>query len=119
MIRFNAYWRTYSRVLTFTDGPGACRQVEVNLTPIPCCYSSSWENDVAPIRIRAHCTARHEGDLGMKEPPPEVLAEMKAHLGDDLVHRLLTEDFLSQIDWDKYESVRNGGANLQDILKTV
>jgi hypothetical protein len=53
----------------------------------------------------------------MKEPPPAVLAEMKAHLGEELANRLLTEDFLSQIDWDKYKAVDNGGANLADIRK--
>jgi len=108
----------YSRILTFEEGPRGCPQVEVNLTPIPCCPSSTWEADVAPIRIRAHSTMRGEGDLGMKEPPLEILAEMKTHLGEALVHRLLTEDFLSQIDWDKYAAVNNGGANLADILKS-
>ena len=42
---------------------------------------------------------------------------MVAHLGEALAHRLLTEDFLPQIDWGKYAKVRNGGANL-DAIRT-
>ena len=117
VIRYCGYWHNYSRILTHSCVECGGMQVEVNLTPIPCCHSSSWATDVAPIRIRAHCTARGSGDLGMTILPEKIRAEMVKNLGAELVERLLTEDFLSLIDWDKYRAVNNGGANLGDILK--
>jgi hypothetical protein len=44
---------------------------------------------------------------------------MVKHLGEELTHRLLTEDFLSQIDWGRYDRNDNGGCNLEDCKKEV
>lgn len=92
-----AYWGTWSRILSNEKG----NVVEVNLTPINSCYSSSWENDVLPIKFRSHGTSPGDRDRFEKELPAEVLANMKKNLGEELTNRLLSEDFLPQIDVPK------------------
>lgn len=42
---------------------------------------------------------------------------MKDRLDHNLVDRLLHEDLLSCIDWDKYKKLCNGGASFYDIQK--
>jgi hypothetical protein len=103
----------WSRVLNNDEG----ETIEVNLTPIPCCFDSSWEKDVKPIRIRRHRTMLGQNDQMVKELPEKILAIMKENLGEELVNRLLSEDFLTPIDWDKYNQKCNGGANFDDIKK--
>lgn len=110
-----SYWRTWSRVLSTNHPQGP--YVEVNLTPIPNCHESTWQDDVAPVRIRAHGTDRKPGDKDTHTLPPMIKRQMMRALGPDLVDRLLSEDFLSQIDWRKYRKFNNGGANLGDIRK--
>lgn len=115
MYYYSSYWGTWSRVLSNNHPKGPF--VEVNLTPIPCCHSSGWENDVAPIRIRFHGTAREEGDKVTDRLPESIYAQMVEKLGAELVNRLLEEDFLSQIDMGLYNKYNNGGANFEDIRK--
>ncbi|MFH0779358.1 MAG: hypothetical protein V1928_00690 [Parcubacteria group bacterium] len=110
-----SYWGDWSRVLSEKDPHGPF--VEVNLTPIRNCFSSTWQNHVAPIRIRFHGTARSENDRTVAELPAEVRAQMVQNLGEELTNRLLTEDFLSQIDYNLYCKKCNGGANFEDIRK--
>lgn len=107
----SSYWGTWSRIL------GMCEMgiVEVNLTPIPGCYTSSWEKDVLPIRIRAHNT--HEKNQPVKELPPEVMGEMLKHLPLKIINTLLRCDILPLIDWEKWKKFNNGGANFEDIKK--
>jgi hypothetical protein len=102
------YWRRWSRILSTNHQQG--HFVEVNLTPI-----RSWEEDVSHIRIRLHGTARDPSDKLVTELPPEVKSNMINHLGEELTSRLLTEDFLSQIDWERFKVKNNGGAKLEDI----
>lgn len=117
MFVYSGYWKVWSRVLKFEQRG---RFIEVNLTPIP---GNSWENDVAPIRIRAHSTPldiRESGIYGDKvvdKLPEDIMQAMIHHLGTELTLRLLREDFLPQIDWDLYQQKDNGGANLEDIRK--
>ncbi len=113
MFYFCSYWQSWSRVLSSDHPKGPF--IEVNLTPSGS-YSSTWEDRVAPIRIRAHGTARDpERDKVVDQLPEEVVQAMTRELGAELTERLLTEDFLSQIDWDLYRQKCNGGANLENI----
>lgn len=111
MFRYCGYWHSWTRVLSENHPKGPC--IEVNLTPIPNCYSSTWANDVAPIRIRAKGLS--SGDKMADQLPEDVKRAMVRNLGAELTERLLTEDFLPQIDWNIYERKCNGGANLEDI----
>jgi len=121
MFHFSGYWQTWSRVLSENHPQGPF--VEVNLTPIPCSYihAYTWKKEIAPIRIRAHCTPRYYGALGGNKRayvlPENVKLEMIQNLGKEITERLLTEDFLSQIDWDLYRKVCNGGANFENIRR--
>ena len=114
MFVYSKYWGSWSRVLSTRHPKGP--YVEVNLTPIAGWHSSSWETDVVPIRIRFHGTRYEKGEI-CKTLLEEVKEIMIVNLGEDLTNRLLTEDFLSQIDIDLYEKHNNGGANLADISK--
>ena len=117
MFHYSGYWGSWSRVLCEDHPQGPF--IEVNLTPIPNCYDSTWGNHVAPIRIRAHGTARDYrkfgGDKKTDQLPEEVKQAMVLNLGAELTERLLTEDFLPQIDWALYRQKCNGGANMDDI----
>lgn len=112
MFHYSSYWHMWSRVLTSTHKGRGGNFVEVNLTPI-----RNWQEEVAGIRIRVHCTSRGRDDKTVATLPPEVRAKMVKNLGEELTQRLLTEDFLSQIDWERYQKACNGGANLADIKK--
>lgn len=109
MFHYSSYWHTWSRVLSTSHPRGPF--VEVNLTPI----NRDWENHVAPVRIRFHGTPPSDRDIVNDALPPEVRASMVHHLGEELTDRLLTEDFLSQINVELYDQFNNGGANLDDI----
>jgi hypothetical protein len=106
------YWHTWSRILSTRHPQGP--YVEVNLTSVS--GNKSWETDVKPIWIRMHCTSRKD-DLIVSELPSEVRERMVAMLGEELTQRLLTEDFLPQIDPELYKEKTNGGAKLEDIRK--
>ena len=124
---FFGYWRAWSRVLqdgNLRDGHDRFIDfVEVDLTPV-----GGWGSKNCPvlpdrfelvkgINIRRHMTGRSRGDIEVDTLPPEVVAQMIEHLGTNLVVRLLTEDFLPQIDWGKYKKVNNGGASFESIKK--
>jgi hypothetical protein len=113
MFVLSGYWGTWSRVLGENHPEG--RYIEVNLTPINGATEEEWRKDVLPIRIRAHSTTRKRDDKIVDRLPAVVEARLIAHLGKELTARLLTEDFLSQIDWALYRKHCNGGANLDDI----
>jgi len=96
---YSKYWKTWSRVLKF-DGSWS---IEVNLTPINSSWQyADWDEEVKPIIIRRHLPPQHFKVV--EELPTEIKEMMVEKLGEELVQRLLTEDFLSQIDyWDKYD----------------
>ncbi len=110
MFVYSDYWRTWSRLLGWYNGA----YVEVNLTPVNSYHPRSWKIDVEPIRIRIH---RTEGGKLSYTIPEEVIEKMEEHLGHDLTDRLLTEDFLSHVDYKKYLQCNNGGARFEDIKK--
>jgi hypothetical protein len=113
---FSGYWHSWSRVLAV--GHPAGRVVEVTLTPHNH-GQSAWDTEVRPIFVRAHCTplSRDRGDIFLMELPPSVRRLMVASLGEELTNRLLTENFLDQIDWDLYRQKQGSGPGLEDIRR--
>lgn len=108
---YSSYWRTWSRVLECKDG---CF-VEVNLTAINPKDASEWERN-SSIIIRRHRTSQC-GNSFSDIIPMYALAELESHMSEDVVQRLLYEDFLPQIDWDRYNAYNNGGAEFELIRK--
>jgi hypothetical protein len=114
---FSAYWRTWSRVLRFSQH-GECNQtqVEVDLTATNPTTALHWPR-VQAINIREHHTARNARDLYTADLPLQVVELMRTWMPEEVVQRLLHEDFLPQIDWDKYQKHNNGGCRLHMCLK--
>jgi hypothetical protein len=95
--------------------------IELNLTPIPCCYSSTWETDVKPELIRVHFTADTKGDKNVDTLPQDIEMKMLKMLGRPLMYRLLSFDYLG-IGIDKVVEAekkwtRGGGAPYQFIVE--
>lgn len=112
MFVFCSYWRIWDRVIA-NNFPTRGSVAVVNLTPIPAGLSSSWDRDVKPIRFRNYL----RWDPIVEDLPSDVRALMVKNLGEDLTNRLLTEDFFPQIDWARFTSVCNAGANLADCCR--
>ncbi len=112
MFHYSAYWMSWSRQLDrlpgFFEGMDV---VEVNLIDL------QRPAETKDVWIRRHGTAPGRNDLLVKELPAKVVAEMHRLYGVEATHRLLTEDFLPQIDWNKYRKVSNGGASLASCKK--
>lgn len=113
---YSSYWGKWNRVLQWQNFSGAKRvfQIEVDLQPINSWDPSAWEK-TAKINIRKHCTSPARKDIDSKTLPLYVAKQMIKILGRPLVERLLYEDFLSKIDWEKYERSCNGGASFEAI----
>lgn len=112
------YWGSWSRVLSEGVPQGKMSEwfVELDLTPIPSCFSSTWK-DIEKVNIRSHCTMRDKRDIETDELPAEVRQAMVDKLGEQLTELLLTEDYLPQIDWELYNKFNNGGAPFERIKK--
>lgn len=110
---YSAYWGKWSRVLQFMNKD--MWQVEVDLTPV-IGLTSDWLR-VERLNIREHGTARDARDVITADLPDHVVETMRTRLPEELVQRLLHEDFLSNIDWTKYNAKNNGGASFFDICK--
>ncbi len=107
---YSSYWRTWSRVLLNDyDLVGSC--VEIDLTPV---NGTDWAR-VATENIRRHTTDRGVGDKLVWELPKEVEQTCRRHLGDQLFDRMLTYDYLPEIDWKLYSVPSNGGAPFEKI----
>lgn len=114
---YSSYWCSWSRVISTSCPKGP--YVEVDLTPIPShrdTEAKEWER-IGNVWIRVHGTAPKRTDKNSDILPYDVMRKMEINIGQEKMQRLLTEDFLSQIDWLKYEKVCNGGAALKDILR--
>ena len=106
MFVYSSYWHTWSRVL----GHVKYGIVELNLTPINAswCGDKKWQQEVGRGVIRRHCT-HIEPDNFYKELPSEVLLQMGKYLDAGQIAKLLTYDFLPEIDWALYDKHRNAG----------
>jgi hypothetical protein len=108
--RYSSYWRNWSRVLSPMNAL-PIGQVEVDLTPVTTdSLQTSWDR-VARINIRTHRTAPDANEKLFDELPAIIVQKMEQWIPSSLIlDRLLHEDLLPQIDWDKYRKVCNGGA---------
>lgn len=100
---YSSYCGTWSRVLGRMD----FYTVEVDLTPVNG-DRGDWGR-VKGVWIRAHCTSRDRRDVDDHILPSDVWNWLGDRVGAEARHRLVTEDFLSQIDWRKYDEAKNGG----------
>jgi hypothetical protein len=105
MFYFQGKYCNWWRVL-----PHESKHLAVELTPI---NGFEWD-EIARIRIREF--PDFMGGLNVAELPPDVRRQMARHLGAELVDRLLSEDFLSSVDWGLFRG-RNEGAFLADIVR--
>jgi len=108
MFKFSSYWCTWSRVLRRTKN----EWVVLNLTGI----NGTW-NSVLNEIVRVHSTALAAGDKLQDTLPIEIKESIEKNVGKELTTKLLTYDYLSEIDFDKYYDVCNGGAAFSDIKR--
>lgn len=110
---YSPYWGTWSRLL---KRPGVYTSaVEVNLTPVNPDYADSWERN-KDIIIRQHGTPIDPCNIHVSLPT-RTYDEMIMRYGAELALRLIHEDFLPCIDFNKYRAICNGGAPLHLIKK--
>lgn len=123
-LKYSGYWRTWSRVLFVDYAKG--EWVEVNLTPINPTVRRSWPEQVFGLVIRHHRTGYdpRQGDRlfrhVVKNRHSVVYQELKGlmlpNVPIEIVHRLLNEDFLSEIDWNRYTEANHGGGGVPFAL---
>lgn len=114
MFHYSAYWGSWSRVLRPQFGTNST--VEVDLTAINPSSDYGWPR-VLSCNIRAHRTARATNDILCLSLPAHTVQLMRSRTDEQTFNRLMHEDLLPLIDWDKYRKVDNGGAALANILK--
>ncbi len=109
------YWQNWSRVLRLKGRYFG--QVEVTLTPINSHSDYAWkEKSFLNINIRQHLTDTKD-DIIVDDLPDSVYDDMVSRIGKELTDRLIHEDFLPNIDFEKYRSLCNGGAPFNLIRK--
>lgn len=114
VFRYCSYWGHWSRVLHEATVRDGANYVEVDITAINGRTEHDWAH-TRRINIRSHGTSRHKNDLFVGTLPEEVVDHMREWMDEALIERLLHEDFLPQIDWDKYRKHCNGGASFELI----
>lgn len=117
-----SFWGTWSRVLrplVFETRESPCvMQVEVDLTPINIRAPEAWDK-VKAINIRQHNNFPDGRDLLVWDLPDKVLQLMKMYLDNDVINRLINENFLPSIDWAKYNACNNTEAPFELIRKVI
>lgn len=111
---YSKYWGNWSRVL-WTDGVS---YIEVNLTPINPMIKGVWEEQVVPVMVRWHWTAKEKGEELVQNLPHEVYCSLLDHVGEDLGIRLTIDDLLAEIDLERLrKDMRGGGVPLSEVKK--
>lgn len=114
---YNNYWGRWSRVLVPMGLHSS--QVEVDLTAINPMSDELWPR-VAAIHIRRHGTSMDRKDKLSATLPTYAYEMMQSRIKDEaILCRLLHEDLIPLIDWDKFNKINNGGASLADCLKVA
>ena len=108
-LKYSGYWQKWSRVLFIEkNGP---YWLEVNLTPVNPHLQDNWVAQVMSLTLRLHLTSMEPGRdklfrAVMKNKHSLVFQEVKTamlrRMPIDVVHRLLNEDFLAKLDWERY-----------------
>jgi hypothetical protein len=106
LVVYNHYWGTYSRLLGKQNG----FSIELNLFPV----NRDWSR-VKPEMIRKHCTQRDQKDKIMhhKFVPEEIVKTIKANIGSDFAHKLMTFDYLGEM----YNIF--GVSNIEDLYQAL
>lgn len=111
LFHYSSYWRSWSRVLLENfDG----QFVELSLTHV----NGDWEG-VKSENIRVHRTPRSAQDKLQTTLPLDMRKAMIANLGSELTSKLLTFDYLPNVDWKAYRSVSNGGAPFNSVRTAI
>lgn len=105
---YNSHWRTWSRILSAKDG----EFVELNLTHI----NGHWDK-VKAETIRRHSTPRSPNDVVQEQLPVIARQALVTMVGAEFANKLLTYDYLSEVDWSKYRNVCSSGASFNDIQR--
>lgn len=113
IFHYSSYWGMWARRLKQYDEGEIKGIVEVNLTPIPNCVSSTWTSDVIPVVFRIHGTPDDRNDRNEKELPQNIRDYMIANIGEKLTNKLLAEDWLSLIDLKLLRRNSNGGCRFE------
>ncbi len=109
MFHYSDYWHTWSRRLFTNLNPSNKRWigfVDLNLTPIASCHSSSWDQVSMEI-IRAHGTTSHDGDKDTDILPKAIVYQMQENLDSYICDKLLDFDYLNT----------KTGVTVEEILK--
>jgi hypothetical protein len=108
MFKFSSYWCTWSRVLQRTKD----QWIELNLIDM----NNDWST-VLNETVRIHCTDLVSGDKLQDTLPIDIKESIEKNVGKELASKLFTYDYLSEINFDKYYQVCNGGAAFSIIKK--
>jgi hypothetical protein len=114
MFVYSSYWHTWSRVLR--ERSGGNPTIEVDLTAINPTADYGWAR-VLSCNIREHYTHRGTHDIICRSLPAHAVLLMRERMDSETFDKLVHQDLLPLIDWDKYREVCNGGAALKNILK--
>jgi hypothetical protein len=106
MFRWNSYWGNWSRVLFSGDW-----FVEISLTPV-----RDWE-EIGQEKIRVHGTLPGKKDRTVNTLPEAILLEMKKNLSAEVVDRLTTYDYMSELPPVKelLSKMRGGGVPFAEL----
>lgn len=122
---YSSYWGTWSRVL-YHESDRALKQrydlpyspwIELDLTAINPTTINNWSDKVQHANIRCHSTTRGDKDKIVGTLPGHVVQLMRRNLTEDCVQKLLHEDYLPYIDFEKGRKACNGGFHFADATK--
>jgi hypothetical protein len=113
--RYISYWGTWRRWLG--EGKDGLTY-EVELTPVNPSHSESW----ARMGIRIFASKVHMDEMSHNDKivhllPAHIIIRMCENLGVERAKSLLLDDFFSQIDFNKFRELNNGGADFDQIGK--
>ena len=103
---YSNYWRTWSRVLEAKNG----EFIELNLTHV----NGDW-TAVKNETIRKHSTQRNAKDIEQEHLPYAAKQALVAVVGESLATRLLTHNYMSEIDWERHPYIVNGGVSFNEL----
>lgn len=123
--KYDAYWRTWNRMLKPVYAGSPHGYVEVSLSPVNG-WNKSSENVVVPflegtdkkaqelaaIRIRQHSTSPDPKDKYASAVPDEVRQQLIDRIGAEAAQYLLYGNIFDAVDWDKYPKIKTLGGGI-------
>lgn len=98
---FNAHWRSWNRIISYD--PSTKEFIELGLTHV----NGNWDHVVAET-IRRHRVPLKKGDFMAEVLPAAVRSAADYRLGAHVVNRLISYDYLSNIDFGKFDQLEKG-----------